>query len=687
MLKTSLSLQSLLFLFPFLFLSCDLTAHKFAIECTQAIVIPHDWQSDAAIRAAITDLSGVLRKRYWTQITILKHTQAGPISPDEILIINNSNDSLKRWTDKVQFPVSKLTNDGFCIKEIDEGGIPALAISGNSVRACCYGIYHLIEKIKLGNLRSDGKIGIVKNPHMTFRMITEPFEAVGYETVAFLPKPVISQRSFDPMRPTEGAGYHPEDEARNILRSGLNVFYIGSYAFATLYDGWKKPLHPKGSEARAWVLARRAKLRELIDAAEKYHLDICANGDVFVFPKTADVKDKWELLEYSLEEILSDYPQIDYVMSRFGENYSFFNPYFQGGFLTEEEMPRAIDAIYNFVVNKHKRTYICRAWAIGSNTWHSAPERFLKIEGQVAAKDRLIFSFKNTHTDFWRYNKFNPCIGTGAHEQAAEYICQDGYHYKQAIPYYEVLRMARGAVELGENTGMKAAYGKGVRSVWGWLLADGWCGPYPAQEEWLRSNIFGFTHLAWDVNSDPHELAKNWAAIEFGVKPESRVARTLANILVLSEELILKIRYFREHSLVDDPWSPCGNWMRDELIGGGEKSTKENSCERAARPGTLKPIFNPKTIELECKEKEEAIEIVDRMVKDFSAIMPQIPDSEKAKNLHHTLLYAKYFVHSAAHYSIGMFRFYNGEADAAEAHPQAVGCGHIDQGWRHGGNM
>ena len=652
-------------------LACSPRKSEYRIEKTGTIFIHQTWKKDAAVNAALNDLRNTLRNIYGADVTVHTDNDSVNVTPYSIVVGDSTNAFLRELIDRKKLHIPQLQKDGFYITELKYRGNPLLIIAGNDIRANCYGVYHLIEKIKLGRMDGGDRIEITRNPNMTFRMITQPFEAVGYPPVARLPKPIIVEREFDPMRPMDGAGYDAEDEARNILRSGLNVFYIGSYAFATLYDYWKEPLHPRESEAWRWVLKRRARFRELINAAEKYHLDVCVNGDVFVFPKTASPEDKWKLLRYSLNEILTDFPEIDYVISRFGENYSFFNPYFQGGFLTENEMPRAIDLIYDIVVRKFRKKYICRTWAIGSDTWHSVPEKYLNIERQVRGRDGLAFSFKHTHTDFWRYNKFNPCFGVGKHEQVAEYNCQDGYHYKQAIPYFEVLRMANGAKELDQVAGMKVAHEKGVRSVWSWLNADGWCGPYAKQEEWLRSNIYGFTHLAWDVDASPEELAKEWAAIEFNVRPDSKVAQNLWDILRLSEDLILKLRYFRQYALKEDPWSPCRNWMRDELIAGGDIATTENSCPRAARPGTLKPIFNPATIEEDCQEKQEAMDIVDRMVAQFAEIQPLIPDADKARNLYNTLLYAKYFTYAASHYVIGIFRFYNGDYAEAEKHLRA----------------
>jgi len=308
-----------------------------------------------------------------------------------------------------------------------------------------------------------------------------------------------------------------------------------------------------------------------------------------------------------------------------------------------------------------------RTWACGNTTWGSNVDRYKAVIDKVKSTGNVIFSVKNSRTDFWRYNKFNPIIGVGEKEQAIEFLCQDGYNFKNAIPYYDVIRMANGPKEFGEISGMKQGHQAGVRTVWGWLSADGWCGPYLKREEWLGANIYGFSHLAWDVNSDPLVLAKEWAALEFEVEAKSEVAENIAEILMLSEDMILKSRYFHDFSMKREGWLPSNNWIRDELIGGGEHSNDRLSVQKSFSPGTLKPIFNPATMEADIADKKEAAILMNTMLAKFAAIKEQIPDQEKADEVYNTLLYGKYLINSLRYYVSGMFRYYNGEYESAAA--------------------
>jgi len=638
------------------------------------IIITKNLRGEAALELATGDLSNTLKNLFDIETSLRTEMDLERAAPNSIFVIKTDDDL---WQEKLtnKFGIVKplLSEDGFIIKRINYNQKPLILISGNGVRGTSYGIFHFIERIKLDYSFASGKIDIIKQPDMKIRMITQPFEAIGYPDVANLPKPITKniKREFDPMRPWEGLGYNPEDEARNILRSGLNAMWVGNFSFSTVYENYDSSIFPKNSEAGQWVRERKQKISELIDIANKYHLKTVASSDIFIYPKGQDPSKKWDLLDYSLNEFLTNFPEIDIITTRFGENYSYYNNFFVGEGLDtkgiEEKFPKLIDFIHQIVSKKYNKIYMPRTWAVGNSNWGANTDRYNSVIDKVKAFDNIIFSVKNTRTDFWRYNLFNPVIGTGDKEQAMEFLCQDGYNFKNSIPYYDVIRMAKGPKEFGGQGGMKYGYKAGIRTAWGWLSADGWCGPYIKREEWLGANIYGFSRLTWDVDSDPLVLAKEWAAIEFEVESKSKVAEEIAEILMLSEDLILKSRYFKNHSIKKEGWLPSNNWIRDELIGGGTNSNDKLSVGKSFPPGTIKSIFSSETIEEDILEKEEALVIMNTMLSKFAEIKDQIPEKEKAIELYNTLLYGKYLIGTLRYYVSGMFRFYNGEYDKSVA--------------------
>lgn len=561
----------------------------------------------------------------------------------------------------------KENDEAFALeKKIWKGQLLLSATAANP-RAVCYAIYFLREKLLLGEDFFKGRT-YYKKPDFKFRMLTQPFEVAGFAPVATLEKPIVRNREFDPMRPFDGAGYTPDAEAKNILRSGMNTFYIGSYTFATTYALLSDTLFPTGSDGRRWVEQRREQFRAQIRAAEKYHLQVCVNSDVFAYPKSLADTLRWAALKASLNEILRDFPEIDVVISRFGENYSYFNPFFTGkGPQSDEELAQVIDTISSIVVKKYGKVFMPRSWALGNTSWHADTLLYKKITEQVKADSGLVFSIKNTQTDFWRYNRFNPNLGKGTKKQAIEYLCQDGYHFKSSIPYYEVIRMAKGSKEIdGRKAGMKAARDMGITYTWGWLSADGWCGPHISREEWLQANIYGYTQLMWDAGQQPAMLARRWAALAFHVPLKSRSAAALASILMSSEDLILKTCYFKTFSSAHNGWLPALNWERDDVIGGGSLSHNNAECQFSVCPGTLKDMFNRKTIAADCREKRAAFELAAKMLKKYDRIKSELPDQQQAIAVHHTLLSGKYLTAVLYHYVNALFRYYNHEPQEAK---------------------
>lgn len=642
---------------------------------TRIYVCP-DLLKDSAIQEAIADLSDVFFQK-WGKKPLLYtlSAQSG---------IHQSNSQQKdvppsgfRPYDFHQYDLiidtaaweGKDKEEAFSLEKKIINGKLVLVAKAATLRAVCYAIYFLREKLMLGGDLFKGN-RCYKKPDFIFRMITQPFEVAGFAPVSTLEKPVVLNRQFDPMRPFDGAGYAPDAEAKNILRAGMNTFYIGSYTFATTYSVLSDTLFPPGSEGRKWVDQRRAQFRAQIRAAEKYHLLVCVNSDVFAYPKALNYTNRWKALKASLNEILTDFPEIDVVVGRFGENYSYFNPWFTGkGPQSDEELAKVIDTISAIAVKKYGKIFMPRTWSLGNACWHADTALYRKITEQIKADTGVVFSVKNTQTDFWRYNRFNPTLGKGSKKQAIEYLCQDGYHFKSSFPNYEVIRMARGSNEIdGAKAGMKAARDMGINYTWGWLSADGWCGPYLKREEWLQANIYGYTHLMWNAGQQPETLARHWAALAFHLPLKSKSAATIAGILMDSEEMMLKTCYFKTFSTTHNGWLPALNWQRDDVIGGGTNSHSNTDCQFSVCPGQLREIFNSHTIAADCREKKEAYEIAVKMLKKYDSIKSSLPDQRQAQEVRNTLLSGQYLTAILYHYVNGAFRYYNAEPELAEKH-------------------
>jgi hypothetical protein len=575
--------------------------------------------------------------------------------------------------------VPTLPEDGYWIQTLRRGDSPLRVIAGGGLRGLCYGLYEFLRGMQLDQALPPDDLLCVVRPDLEWRMLTEPFDVPGFPDACSLPKPVVARREYDAMKPFRTTGYSPMDEARNLLRAGLNMFWVGNWTFAADYDGWDPSLFPPGSPQRAWQEDYRGWFRENIAAARQMGLMVCVSSDVYVWPKGVDPDRRDELLAYSLGAMLEEFPEIDVVCTRYGENYSFFNPWFEGaGPEGDEVIARVTSAIYRQAVGDFGRRFWCRTWWTGDQNWHARRDCYERIASSIDGGEGLAFSIKNTETDFWRYNRFNPCIGAGRYPQVIEYLCRDSYHLKGSAPYYEGIRMASGARELSPGKGLFHAVARGVKGAWGWLLADGWNGPYARRDEWFKANLYAFSRLCWNSRLDPRDIAREWAALEFGVPRRSEAADVLAGILMDSEQVVLEALYVRSHSLRHTGWIPHENWLRDDLLGGVYESSGDRQREahrdafgfegHVCVPGTIAPLFSADRVDEDCGEKLRAARLADEGLNAYRAIRDALPDRRQAEEIEATLEAWRELIATICHYFCGTFRFLNGETKRAAGH-------------------
>ena len=69
---------------------------------------------------------------------------------------------------------------------------------------------------------------------------------------------------------------------------------------------------------------------------------------------------------------------------------------------------------------------------------HDNPDLCRRVIQRLPDDDRLIYSFKFTHTDFWRYQRWNPSsLVCGNRPVIFELQCQREFEGKGAVPDYQ----------------------------------------------------------------------------------------------------------------------------------------------------------------------------------------------------------------------------------------------------------
>ncbi len=450
---------------------------------------------------------------------------------------------------------------------------------------------------------------------------------------------------------------------------GYNAAVLGSLTQLASFDEAAPGALPEGSPLRVQIETSRRRFREQAARAKALGIDAVVSTDEILLPAAVIEKlagkitlasdpkrvdfDKeafWELYRAKYREVLRRFPEIRYVMVRTGENYSFLHDGYSGQMISERGVERAQSAFYirnmqrminetrRVVVDEFGRRLIWRTWDLGNSGFHANVEVYDKVLAGVKERKGLILAVKFTQTDFWRYNDFNPAIGRGGVEQIVEFQAAREYEGKGAFPNY---------VGAEHAAAIKRCRDLGVKGIWIWDFGGGWDGPRIQSDRWVRANIYATAKLAQNPDADPRALAAEWAAREFSPGAASKVA----DMLMLSAEAVLGMRYIAPYSRDHKGWLPARNIMRDDIIR-GETVLREQGGIQLLYEGSKHALDEA------LAEKARAAATVRRM----RALFESVPTPADARN---TLAYMESLADVMAHYVRGMFLYYSGQKEKA----------------------
>jgi len=292
-----------------------------------------------------------------------------------------------------------------------------------------------------------------------------------------------------------------------------------------------------------------------------------------------------ELLDMAgecLDAMVGRFDPIDGIVLRLGDNDAAKLPYLVGNDVyaphcsrcasmgRADRMVRFIEYFYELIVEKLKRRMIVRTWNVKPGGMHDTPELCERIVERIPNDDRLLLSFKFTHTDFWRYQHWNPSsLLCGDRPIIYELQCQREFEGKGAVPNYQPPLWCRGMPELEKPVGLSQASEKvNLTGLWAWVRGGGWRGPYVTsdREAWIDANVVAVPKIAADPKIDPDELARQWIAERLGVTDEAE-ANVLLQTLQHSPQNVLETFYIKPYALGRaDPWHPSANLIQDDQI-------------------------------------------------------------------------------------------------------------------------
>ncbi|MEO0586387.1 MAG: hypothetical protein AAF078_01985, partial [Planctomycetota bacterium] len=361
----------------------------------------------------------------------------------------------------------------------------------------------------------------------------------------------------------------------------------------------------RSSEIRSWLGARVEAIDEKLEGYERAGMEAYASFDALVLPKElieaggASMRCKgrtalcpaseatWNAVLGSLESHLERWPQLAGVVIRFGDHDADRLPHLSGNDLYSPHCPRcsSMDAATRIadlvrryrelVVDRFGKRLIVRAWNVRPGGLHDDPALAKKVVEKLdpAWNDgRVVFSFKFTQTDFWRYQPWNPSsLAMGGWPVVYELQCQREFEGKGGVPNWQAPLWRDGMPEAGakpgEAGGLAAATKRAnVVGVWAWARGGGWGGPFVGDERWIDANVAAAPALAKDPEAPLDRLADDWLKDRVGVKQGS-TRRVLREVLAESAELVRKAFYLEAHAAGrPDAWHPHGDWVQDDVV-------------------------------------------------------------------------------------------------------------------------
>ncbi len=587
------------------------------------------WSEDLAVKRALTDLSDTFTDELLAQVEIRR--AAGSSTPGAVQVTVQPASGLLDAA--LAAELQSMGPEAYAIRPAGSEQSPEVLIAANHPLGAVYGLYRYQELVRLDPAARARPPELIAAPAMTLRLLGDP---------------------LDPLYP----------EPEEALRLGFNAIMVDPWPALALYEGYDPALYDgdRYPRERAWVEARRERTAQRIARAKALHLTVVSTGDVPSLPRAALEKYRdqvgpgtvcidrpvtAELTVAALREVISTFPGIDVYMTRTGENYE-LGPLVGAAPGDSQSkcgggaaVDRAVRLVHDVVAGQYQRTYIHRAWDLGSGGIHGSLARASAF-AQNLPKDRFLLSFKHTQTDFWRYNPINPNLTSGA-AGMVEFQAAREYEGKGAYPNYLGQLFATGGPEVDKPGGLRQIAVAGVKAIWVWGKGGGWGGPVPHSSLWNDANTYALARLAWDPSADPERLALEFATLRFG----QVAAPGMAQVLTQSADANLLALYVGPAARRRGPWAPNNLWVRDDVIRGGEAIAELYRQSRQA--GDFERAIG---------EKQLALRLADGMIVEFERVAPAIDDAATVAEVRASLQYHRALVAVLNSYLDGTFHYY-----------------------------
>lgn len=448
--------------------------------------------------------------------------------------------------------------------------------------------------------------------------------------------------------------HNPGDEmTQTVFRNpeklasfGMNGMVINEFKFpqcAISFSKLDSRIFPKGSAEEKWIGTLAEEIRMQIEECHRKGLQAFYFTDIIVLPRKlvelykeeiCDEKGRisfeksktWEIHKMMLEELFDRFPEMDGLVIRTGETYTHNIPYHMGNGPVDyqhkyEESLKIHAGLLNLlreeVCVKRSKKVIYRTWDFGY--FHTRPNYYLEVTGQVAPHPNLYMSVKHTDGDYFRTYPFNKTITLGQHKQVVEVQCQREYEGKGAYPNYVANAVINGFEETQRNAAPRCLNDVKTHplfyGVWTWSRGGGWYGPYLSNEFWCDLNTYVMSQ--WALNPDKEELdIFNEYARKVGIS--EKTLPYFRRLCLLTPDAIIRGRGSLLHAV-------NVVWTRDHYLGGINqlKEVFDEIIEKGLVEESLYEMKLSVALWEEIKELSEKVECHDKAVEHYIRVSSQ----------------------------------------------------------------
>ncbi len=460
------------------------------------IVLNRQLMEDEAIKLALEDLQKSGQKME-TKLMIFDSNQK--LSGNSILIGSPLRNSYtKSLVQKGKIKLQGIEDSqGYEIVTTTVDGNKIMAVSGGSILGEVYGLYWILDRMKVFKKIPD--INITRIPELKIRF----------------------------------TGGGTKEAIQNALRVSATWVH-GGYSVNNLVPWDSEP--EKTNNAK-----NREELRQLIEYAHRLHLKFIVYEDEFSyhptlmkeFGATLSPEDPafWDAVQAKYRRLLKTMPEIDGIRIRTGEltrvggTYIPFDVMHDGeccDWSLAKRYRTFVKKIYNVVVGEFDKIYYQRTWVTSAHEQHSMAEVYKNIfTDDIPVKNLYMSPYLST-TDRYFHQPYNPTFNLTPHNMILLLATLD-YHSHSGVSTFPTFpgTYYQGGMETilaSEKTNLKGV-DFGTYAI-------------PSDENWNTGAVTTYTiyRLAWNPREDIKEIVKDFTAICFG----QTAAAPMADIYLLS---------------------------------------------------------------------------------------------------------------------------------------------------------